>query len=399
MIRFTVTDERQIIVPLAFKRGRDDDVPRRDAPELDDRGFRRGRDQPGLSTTDARGPMVGLMVESTVRIKVAREDIDDSAPIFITATDASKIEVVAPEGGGPLSADGIFQIKGKTSRGAPGKVQARLGSATGPVLAELEPHIFSRLRVPIQPHLVTINSSSATGTEPNVPLDTMIRRIQAIFWPCGIDIVYDTSARPAAHDSISLTTADLCEPPGADNWAEIIRVLGLQRTRLNLPAGTNDPALNWYIVQNFRRTQQDINIGREWWGWGVSRERATAIGSADTGIVTSTVLLNRNRGDEMLAKLVAHEMGHFFTLKHVQDRNFDNPALDTYARRMLMYPNLDISPYASAPATLANGHRVNNVGYIDHQAGVLLTIKRHLHHASDGEAAQARGAIMGGNWM
>jgi hypothetical protein len=397
MIQFTVTDEHQIVVPLAFKRGSDDDLPHMDSPELDDRGFRRGRDQSGLSATDSRGPMIGLMVDSTVKIRAAREDIDDSAPIFISVTDADKIEIVAPQGGGPVPADGIFQIKGKTARGAPGKVQARLGSATGPVLAELEPHIFGRLRVPIQPHLVTINTASATGTEPNIPIDTMIRRIRAIWWPCGIEIVHDTAARPTVHDTIQLSRVDLCNPPGADSWGEIKQVLGLQRTRLSLAAGTNDPALNWYIVQDFRQ----LTAGRTWWGWGVSRTTANGISSTDTGIITAAapLALPGIRGAEMMAKMIAHEIGHFFTLHHAQDRNYDNPALDTYARRMLMYPNLDISPFASPPTTLENGLRINNVGYGNREGGCLLTLKRHLHHASDGEAARARGAIVGGNWM
>jgi hypothetical protein len=394
MIRFSVTDEHQVIVPLRFRRGTDEDVPHLDTPELDDRGFRRGRDQSGLGATDARGPMVGLMLDAPVRIRISREDIDTSAPIFITASDPAKIEVMAPADGGPLAEDDIFQIKGKSAAGGAGKIQARLGSATGPVLAELEPHIFGRLRVAIQPHLVTINSSSAAGTAPAIPVARMIQRIRAIWWPCGIDIVHDTATRPVANDTIQLTNVDLCEPPGADNWAEFKRVLGLQRTRLGLPAGTNDQAINWYIVQNFRQTTP----GRIWWGWGVSRPTATSIGSADTGIVTATAPLAQARGDEMVAKMIAHEIGHFFTLHHAQNRNFDNPALDTYARRMLMYPNVDISPFAAGPGTLGNGLRVNNVGYGNQEAGCLLTLKKHLHHASDGEAMQARATIRAGNW-
>jgi hypothetical protein len=395
MIRFNISDEHQVIVPLAFRRGSTDDVPHRTSPELDDRGFRCGQDQSGLGITDARGPMVGLMVDSAVNIRIAREDIDDSVPIFITASDASKIDVIAPTEGGPLPDDGIFQIKGKTSAGAAGKVQARLGSITGPVLAELEPHIFGRLRVPIQPHLVTINSAAASGTEPAIPVDSMIQRIRAIWWPCGIDIVQDIAARPTLHDTIQLAQVDQCEPPGADNWAEIKRVLGMQRSRLGLAAGVNDPAINWYIVQDFRQTTP----GRVWWGWGVSRPTATSIGSADTGIITATSPLNDDRGDEMVAKMIAHEIGHFFTLKHAQNRNYDNPALDTAARRMLMYPNVDISPFASPPLTLNNGLRVNNVGYGNQESGCLLTLKHHLNHASDGEAMQARATIRAGNWM
>src|SRR5712691_11389109 len=139
MIRFSVTDEHQVIVPLGFRRGTDEDVPHRDTPELDDRGFGRGRDQSGLGVTDARGTMVGLMLDAPVRIRISREDIDASAPIFITTTDTAKIEILEPAEGGPIPTDDIFQIKGRSAAGAAGKVQARLGSATGPVLAELEP--------------------------------------------------------------------------------------------------------------------------------------------------------------------------------------------------------------------------------------------------------------------
>lgn len=399
MIKFTITDEHQIIVPLAFRRGTDDEVPESDAPELDDRGFLRGQAQSGLGASDARGPMVGLMENFPVRLRIEREDIDPNADIYVTATDPLKIEIVEPAGGGPIQADDVFKIRGKDAKGAAGKIQARLGSADGPVLGELEPHIFNRLKVPLQLHLVTINSASGNGTEPVAPLDKMVKRIRAIWWPCGIELVYDTTVRPIAHDTITLTNTDLCEPWGADNAAEIKKILNLQnKNPADHAASPPDPALHWYVVQNFRKTAQDIAQNREWWGWGVSRTSAGTIRSTYTGIVTSTVLLSRANGDEMLSKLVAHEIGHFFGLQHAENRNYDNPALDTSARRMLMYPNLDLSPFA-AGATLDQGLRFNNVGYGDKSAGCLVTIKRHLHHGSDGETMTARNTIRGGNWM
>ncbi len=388
MITFNVKDNKQIIVPIRFARATVG-FSTRDDPDLDDRGFDRGKAVYGLSTTDVRGPLVGLMVNHTVNLRVVREDIDDTAPLYITCTEPSVIEIVEPAGGGPLPNTGIFRIKGTTSRGSAGKVQVRLGSTSGPVLGELEPHVFSRYILPITPHRVRIDTATATGTRPDVPIERILRRVRAIWWPCGIDIRFDPATRPIVDDNIRLSTVDTVRDPDEDNWAEVKRVLGLQRQRLGLAAGTNDQSINWYIIHRF----SDANTV----GLGIRRQLADTL-NCDPGIFTTANGVNNDRQIERVARTVAHEIGHFLTLEHVQNRHADNPVEDTYGRRQLMFP-ISWLPTSPTPRTLTTTPRVDNVGYGQEVRGCLLTLKNHLKHETDKETTLARTAVRRGQWF
>lgn len=387
MITFNVKDGKQIIVPIRFARAQVG-FSTRENPDIDDRGFDRGKPVYGLHTTDVRGPLVGLMVNHTVHLRVVREDIDDTAPLYITCTEPTVIEVVEPAGGGPLPNTGIFRIKGATARGSAGKIQVRLGSTTGPVLGELEPHVFNRYTLPITPHRVRIDSATATGTRPDIPIERILRRVRAIWWPCGIDIRFDSATRPIVDDNIRLRTIDTVRDPDEDNWAEVKRVLSLQRQRLGLAAGTNDQSINWYIINRF----SDANIV----GLGIRRQLANIL-NCDPGIFTTANGVTTDREIERMARTVAHEIGHFLTLEHVQNRHADNPVEDTYGRRQLMFP-ISWLPPSPTPRTLNTTPRIDDVGYGREVRGCLLTLKNHLKHETDKETTLARTAIRRGQW-
>jgi hypothetical protein len=389
MIEFTVKDLHQIIVPIRFSRAITG-FSERGSPEVDDRGCVMGTRPSSWSTTDVRGPMVGLMVNSEAQIKVVREDIDDAAPLYITCTEPTVLQLVEPSTGGPLPDTGIFKIRGMSTRGAPGKVQARLGSTTGPILGELEPHVLGPLRIPIQPHRVRCDTAAGNGTRPNIPIERILRRVRAIWWPCGIHIVYDAATRPIIDDNITLGTLDQVRDPDADAWAEVIRVLRLQRTRLGLAAGTNDRAINWYIIPGF----SDADTV----GLGVSRRTANAVGS-DTGVfTTANGVAGNEREIERVARTLAHEIGHFLNLQHVQNRHADNPVSDTYGRRQLMFPISWLPPAVASPGLL-DTPRTNNVGYGNEARGCLITMKNLAHHSSDGECATAMRTYGLGTWF
>ena len=391
MIRFTVTDELQTVVPIRFERAIHG-FSRRDAPEVDDCGWIQGSPAAGWAHPVLRGPMVGLMAGSTVRVKVVREDIDATAPLFVTVEDPSKIEIVLPAANAAIPADGIIEIMGLTAHGAPGKVQVRLGSITGPILGELEPHIFARLRIPITVHRVRIDQGATHGTVPNQPIERMVRRMRAIWWPCGIDIVFDPHRRPIVDDHIALARRNEVNDPANDAWAEVKQILGLQRARLRLPAGTKDRSINWYIIDKFSPDASGFTTV----GLGIRPELAHRL-HADPGILTTADGVTTEREIERAARTVAHEIGHFFTLKHVQERNSGNPVTDTYGRRQLMFP-ISFLPAAVSPRTLLSAPRTDDVGYGHEVRGCLVTMKNHRHHSTDGEAATAQRVIRSGRW-
>lgn len=389
MLAFSAKDLRHVIVPIHFTRAIAG-FSQRVAPEVDDRGFVMGTRPAGWSNTDALGPMLSLMVDFDVQVKVVREDIDESAPLFVTCTKPDVIKLVEPAVGSPLPATGLFKVRGTTTHGSPGKIQVRLGSDAGPVLGELEPHVLGTCTIPIQPHRVRCDSAAANGVAPVMPIEDILRRVRAIWWNCGIHIRFDAATRPIIDDNIQLSTLNQVNDASADAWGEVLRVLRLQRQRLGLAAGTNDQAINWYIIPSFS------DAGTV--GLGISRTTANALGS-DTGVFTTAAGVAGNNVEvERVARTLAHEIGHFLGLAHVENRNADDPVQDTYGRRQLMYPISWLVP-AVAGAGLQQVPRIDDVGYGVRVRGCLITAKDQAYHATDGECAKAIRTFLQGAWF
>src|SRR5205085_3141522 len=161
-VRVKVRRNRQIIVPVRFGRAVTG-PPVIDAHDIDDRGFAMGTRPGTWGSTDARGAMASVTEGDTVRVKVLREDLDDTAPLFVTSTNPGAAAIVGAAG--PLAADGIFSLRGAVdSKNVPVKIQVHLGAVDGPVLGEMEPHIFQLRQVRVRAHLVTINVGGNAGT-------------------------------------------------------------------------------------------------------------------------------------------------------------------------------------------------------------------------------------------
>jgi len=368
--------ETQYVVPLRFTRAAFT-YAGFNTPELDSRGYEMGTRPSGWGTSDARGPMLGIMNGETVRVKIERERLDDAAPVFVTSTNPAIVEIVEPENGGPLPANGIFECKALDGEGEHPVIQARLGSAEGPVLAELEPHTFPRLRIAITPHNVRIDGAGGNGTRASLTaLADILRRVRKIWRPCGIDFTINATV----NDTITLGSNITDTFDNASTFVGDIRqILGLQRARLGLPAGTNDESINMYMIDTF-------SDGR-YVGFGISRDSATRYGS-DTGILINCTGVNGNAvAEERTARTVAHEIGHFLRLKHVEEKNAADAVEYTYGRWQLMFP---LSTF--------NDGRVRNFGNGRGMRGHLLTLKNHQHHSTDGECDIARRSIRDGNW-
>jgi hypothetical protein len=389
MIQFEVTDKKQVIVPVRFKRAITG-FSELDAPDIDDRGYVMGTRPGTWGKTTLQGPMVGLTVGDEVRLKVLREDIDSTAILFATSTDTTLIEISDPKDGGSIGDDGIFKIKGIKDVANQGvAVQVRLGTATGPIIGEIEPHIFNPFRIPITVHMVQIDDATTTGTVPDQPIQRIIDRMKAIWRPCGVEIEFDSSKTPVVNDRIKLSVADQVKDPDDDKWAEVKKVLGLQRQRLKLGPGNRDRSVNWYIIGDF---SDSTTVGL-----GVRRDLADQL-KTDPGIFTTANGVTDDKEIERVARTVAHEIGHFFTLKHVQEQNAKTAVQDTYGLRQLMWP-LSFMGKVAATAGLTATPRVADVGYGDKVRGCLITLKNHAGHKTDGECASARKSIATNQWF
>jgi len=166
-IRVFVKRNQQSICPVRFQRAVTG-LPARDAPDVDDRGFAMGTRPATWGSTDTEGPMVGIRMGDTIRVKVVREDMENTGDLYVTSSDSNLVEVIAPVNGGPLPNTGIFQIRGVVDRrNAPVKVEVRYGAADGPIIGELEPHIYQEVSLRLAFHLVTIRGTATTRNAGN----------------------------------------------------------------------------------------------------------------------------------------------------------------------------------------------------------------------------------------
>lgn len=372
---------RQVITPVRFARAVTGPSVR-DAPDPDDRGFALGSD--GLwrnapSAPGARGPVVGVPVGETVRLKVVREDIDASAPLFVTST--QERVVVTPTTA--LGADGVFRVRvtGPIIVGA--ALQARLGALDGPVLGEMLVHVMGWANVPLCCHLVTLNGTvlneggapvPAATSRTRADVEALVREVNGIWQPMGIRfsvVEWKNTVRTltATHGNIAGAYQGVIGVDGSNQWHVQASELGRVARRAR--------AVNVYFV----RGTYDADTG----AFNNVRGVGTSVtAAADYGVVVP---------DPCDSNDLAHELGHVLNLDfhgggsigHADDTAASEHSRDNlWIRRRLLYSFNPTGPVAGTPARRAN------VGYGNHARGALLAIKNLPGDPTDGEYAEAR---------
>lgn len=386
------------MVPLRFERAVTGQ-PRRDAPWPDDRGWRIARPS-GFNATEARGPLFGVLVDDTVRLKVTREDLDPGAALYATVSESAEpqIEVVEPAAGEPIPASGILKIKGIADTSSGQTLEIRLGAADGPVIAEAEPHVFSRLTLNLTPHAVRIHSAAAapgTGTVPatDAQINAAFSIARAIWRPAGVTLNVGAIRRPNLYGAPRDNTA--YDRTTATNRAAFGNVFGLGR----VPS-----TINVYFVGSIEGSL-GLGIRRETTNAGTYANRTGILlavrgGVTISGASTHTDWVREETGNALthvLGNDLAHEIGHILTLAHSHNVHGWPGRKDTYSRQMLMHPQ----PYLPRAADEAAVRRddvgagrvprtsngvVNQVGI----RGSLITLKAFDEHSTDGEVKAAR---------
>jgi hypothetical protein len=339
-IQLKVRNNKQIIVPVRFARAVTGGTVT-DAPDVDDRGFVMGTRPSSWGSTDARGAMCSIAQGDTVRFKVVRADIEDSAPLFVVSTNTSVLTIAGSAG--PL-VDGVFSVRATADEVRdPVKIQVCLGSETGPVLGEMEPHIFQMHQVRVRAHLMTVSGVATVRTAASlVPL---FRDVNKIWRNVGIQFLYDQTQ--ALSDSFHAAS------PGKVNDPDFNPLI-----QVNI-----DPnAVNIYFIP----TSDDFTGGT----LDHDHPRPDGFGIAVVDIANANDL--------------AHELGHYLDSDIHAGENASSHHFrdDVWVERRLIY---EFGPLDSAQATYRH-----NVTYGNLVRGAMISVKNFALDPSDGEVDRNR---------
>jgi hypothetical protein len=380
-IRLRIRQGSQIVTPLRFGRARFGPASA-DHPDIDDRGFAMNSRPFGWGTTDARGAMVGVTEGLTAQIAVLREDIGEDAKLFVTTQPDNLVELVFPPRGAPLPLGGtptrvgdphdVLTVRGiKDQAFRCGKIQVRLGSTTGPVLGEMECHIFAPKEVRCVAWLVTIRGIGPNlrllpkavrqpGDDLQIPFNQYVEeinkdfdQINAIFRPAGVIIHYQPErTRRFSIDRKRKAGNQLFKFPG--------KVNDKGTSTLEFDAVINekfvDDAINLYFVHRalgfaaatfspFQRSRSE--------GFGI-------------------VVSDSYKDFEDPAHVLAHEIGHFFLMDHPDEiESGPQQTRDSVRGDMWTLRNVDFSNQFHH----RNPPHHRDLGYGNDVNGELLTLK------------------------
>ncbi|MEW5979680.1 MAG: hypothetical protein AB1898_28105 [Acidobacteriota bacterium] len=345
--------------------------PDPECPDPDDRGF----------TTPFGGPLVGVTQGKTVKIRLRRLKIESTAPLFVTSSDTTSLTIAEPGNGQLPSTDQtdikITGVNGGTDK-KEAKVQVRFGSDTGVILHELTVWVWRELDVDVTPHRITINASGTAGTTPTADINAIMRKVGDIWGHYGIRF----SVQPVINRTVTFATANIAsDSPFPGEIATLLNTDWVPNT------------INAYFIRQIG-TQSTL-------GYGFSRSSFASFSLPNPGIILADRTgTGTTRSYVMFwANDLAHEIGHFFTLPHVENQQIPNEREDTWSRRTLMHNFNEMRSRNPWPSNSSSGTpfrfrpRFNDAGYGTGRRGCFVTLKNLAQLARDGEATTARSVI------
>lgn len=385
-VELVVQSNMQVVVPVRLGRAVRG-APVINNPDIDDRGWLMNRPA-GINSTNARGAMFGMMVGTDVTIELVREDIDGDTPLYVVAeTVASPQFSVLSPATGLIPPDGKFRLHAIADTASGQKLEIRLGAADGPVLYEAEPHVFSPLTLNVTPHICTIHQAAGapgTGVAPQAngaALDVARLRngVNAVWQPAGIRFNFGATQN---NTYFGYTRNDFPRWQSNTNVGSEGHLVSQNRV-----ANT----CNVYFVR-YMDNSLGVGVNRDtvasegWTQPGIIVGVEGSIGGGGAGPVSNRGSAGADLYQELINDL-AHELGHYLSLQHVDNRN--SPGRDdTFTRRCLMHPN------NLMPGPGGNNVRFDDAGYgtsggSGHR-GCLITLKNLPNIATDSETIRAR---------
>jgi hypothetical protein len=367
-----VAGHRNRFVAASFARVDDYSDPADDRPDIDDRDTR----APEL------GGVVGVMVGRTVRVSLVRGIMPSRATVFVTSSDPSVMRVDGSSQR-PSRWPGDVTIVGvdggAESRDA--KLEVRLGAVDGVIVAFLTVRVFVERNVDLTFHRVQLvhgtGAERVTGGVPVADVAQIMQKVRAIW--CHYGITFDSSGGDTTEELTVPNVTRMRDDP----WpGDLPRVLALNHV---------PNTINVYLVER-------IGTG-DTLGYGISRASAREFGLPHPGIVLADQSGSPRFGVMHWANDLAHEIGHFFGLWHVDKREPPRELQTYWARRQLMHNFNGMRASNVWPAPMSNGRAYRNrpmsddVGYGEGCRGCLVTLKATPHTLADNQAATARATI------
>ncbi|WP_394838684.1 hypothetical protein LVJ94_17475 [Pendulispora rubella] len=358
-IPLSVYGERRVVL-LRWRRARHGD-PHLNYPDVDNRATR----APELA------PVVGIQAGEEAVVRLERRAIDPNAELHVVSSDKGKVDVVLPaDGKVPSGPHADIRLSG-VSGGNPNevKLEVRFGSATGPIVSILIVRCFSRRRVVMTPHLVTIaGPTGAGGIASTANVAAIMSHVRAIWRHCGVDFTINATVNDTLNFASPGVVSDTPFP-------------GEVATLLSTNWVPN--SINAYFVQR-------IGAGGTL-GYGFSRPSSVTFALPNPGIILADRAGPAVHDTAWAGNDLAHEAGHFFQLWHPNNQQPPTEREDTWSRRMLMH-NFNTQPIMS------NWKDDNGYGAIGGSArrGALVTHKDIPAIATDRECTTARNAIVAG---
>jgi hypothetical protein len=363
------------IVPIRARRAVDGE-PDNDHPDLDDRGF----------ADPEFGPVVSLTQGRTVIVRLTRNKLDAAAPLTVVSSDTSIFTIADPASGTlPTTNDMDVKITGVDGGGdsRDAKLQVKFAGPDGPVVIfEMRVVVFRELEVDVTPHRITVNSATATGTAPVADIPKIMDKVQAIWGHYGIRI----TPQPIRDKTVQFATVNGVSSAPFDGTGEVSKLLDTDHVPRTINA--------YFVPQILSSDPSFITLGL-----GISRATATSTGIAKPGIILADGPASLARAYVMFwANDLAHEIGHFFTLEHVENAQRPNELEDSWSRRMLMHvfnemrtPNpFPTGGFKFRPRFVEAGY---GLGQNTGRRGCMVTLKDLKLRNFDGEVATARKTI------
>jgi len=387
------------IVPLRFARATQGE-PNSRYPDIDDRGHANIIPAVnGLPTSDPiGGAVLPMAVNTEVDINMIREDIDNSAALFVSTSDSTALTILSPNSGEKCSAGRTctLTLKANHIAGSTPKlvfVEIRFGKANGPIIAKLATYIFPILLVKVQTYCVTIDDHIGnTGICPILSVAKVMQKAQAIWCHYGVELVF---AKPK-NITMKLNQKDHME------LAEINQLYQADWTSQHI---------NIYFVQQMEG--QNIHCygfnPQDYAGYAFpvkDGENALALRHPGIFVAMQTAALERSSDTHSCTHNIAQQIGHFLTLRYQGSDLSTSLAScdqqDTWSRRLLMYKSNDTAP-RSPPQGGENRPDCNEFGYgstdkVPHR-GCMIALKSMQTSATagaDGHCSMARNHISKG---